>query len=74
VLPLADVNVLSELAHIVLLVVRSGITPKSAVHKALEMIHHAGPTRLVLTDAWTQGVPYYAREGYPIPYSLSSRS
>jgi len=74
VLPLADVNVLSELAHIVLLVVRSGFTPKDVVHKALEMIHHTGPRRLVLTDAWTQGVPYYAQEEYFIPYSLKSSS
>ncbi|MDH5576539.1 MAG: CpsD/CapB family tyrosine-protein kinase, partial [Nitrospirota bacterium] len=74
VLPLADVNVLSELAHIVLMVVRSGSTPKDVVHKALEMIHHTGPTRLVLTDAWTQGVPYYAREEYHRPYTLSRPS
>jgi polysaccharide chain length determinant protein (PEP-CTERM system associated) len=73
-LPLADINVLSELAHIVLMVVRSGFTPKDVVQKALTMIHHTGPTRLVLTDAWTQGLPYYAREGYPTSYSLSSGS
>lgn len=72
VLPLADVNILSELSHIVLMVVRSGSTPRDVVQKAFEMIHHTGPRRLVLTDAWTQGVPYYAREGYLIPYSLSS--
>ncbi len=73
VLPLADVNVLSGLAQIVLMVVRSGVTPKDAVQKAVEMIHHAGPTRLVLTDAWTQGVPYYVRQSYIIPYSLGSK-
>jgi polysaccharide chain length determinant protein (PEP-CTERM system associated) len=72
VLPLADVNVLSVLAHIVLMVVRSGSTPKDVVQKALEMIHHTGTRRLVLTDAWAQGVPYYAREEYLIPYSLGS--
>jgi polysaccharide biosynthesis transport protein len=70
VLPLADINVLSELAHIVLMVVRYGVTPKSAVQKAVAMIHHKGHTRLVLTDAWTQGVPYYVRQGYTLPYSL----
>ena len=70
VLPLADVNVLSELAHIVLMVVRYGATAKDVVQKAVEMIHHTGPTRLVLTDAWTEGVPYYVRQGYTIPYSL----
>ncbi|GJL69835.1 MAG: hypothetical protein NPIRA06_24700 [Nitrospirales bacterium] len=73
VLPLADVNVLSGLAQVVLMVVRSGVTPKDAVQKAAEMIHHAGPTRLVLTDAWTQGVPYYVRQSYIIPYTLGSK-
>ncbi|GJL58117.1 MAG: hypothetical protein NPIRA03_09740 [Nitrospirales bacterium] len=73
VLPLADVNVLSELAHIVLMVVRSGFTPKDAVQKAVEMIHHKGPTKLVLTDAWTQGVPYYVRQRYAIPHSQASK-
>lgn len=73
VLPLADVNVLTGLAQIVLMVVRSGVTPKDAVQKAVEMIHHTGPTRLVLTDAWTQGVPYYVRQSYIIPYSLGSK-
>lgn len=73
VLPLADVNVLSGLAHIVLVVVRSGVTPKDAVQKAVEMIHHTGPTRLVLTDAWTQGVPYYVRQRYMIPYPSDSK-
>lgn len=74
VLPLADVNILSELAHIVLMVVRSGVTPKDVVQKALEMIHQEGRTRLVLTDAWTQGVPYYVRKTYAPPYSLGTKS
>lgn len=74
VLPLADVNILSELAHIVLMVVRSGVTPKDAVQKALEMVHQTRTMRLVLTDAWTQGVPYYVRKIYPTSYSLDSKS
>ncbi|MCA9499046.1 MAG: AAA family ATPase [Nitrospirales bacterium] len=74
VLPLADINVLSKLADILLMVVRSGGTPKDVVLKALEMIHHTGPTRLVLTDAWTQGVPYYVRKVYTPPYLLGSKS
>lgn len=73
VLPLADVNVLTGLAQVVLMVVRSGVTPKDAVQKAVEMIHHKGPTRLVLTDAWTQGVPYYVRQSYIIPYSFGNK-
>lgn len=74
VLPLADVNVLTELAHIVLMVVRYGVTPKVAVQKAVQMVNHTGHMRLVLTDAWTQqGVPYYVRQGYNPPYSLGSK-
>lgn len=73
VLPLADINVLSGLADILLMVVRSGATPKDVVQKAIEMIHHAGPTRLVMTDAWTHGVPYYVRQGYATPFAGDKR-
>ena len=50
-------------------------TPKDVVQKA----HGNDPSfrvqeTSVMTDAWTQGVPYYAREGYQLPYSLSSPS
>ena len=74
VLPLADVNILSELAQIVLMVVRSGVTPKDAVQKALEMVHQTRTMRLVLTDAWTKGVPYYVRKNYTPSYSLGSKN
>ena len=72
ILPLADINVLSEFADILLMVVRSGVTPKDVVQKAKEMLHSSKPTRLILNDAWTQGVPYYVRAGYSAPYSLTS--
>ncbi len=72
ILPLADINVLNGFADMVLMVVRSGVTPKDVVQKATEMIHGSKPKRLVLTDAWSQGVPYYVRHGYSAPYSLSS--
>ena len=72
ILPLADINVLSGLADIVLMVVRSGTTPKDVVQKATEMLQSSGPTRLILTDAWSQGVPYYVRHGYSTPYSLTT--
>ncbi|MDH5564891.1 MAG: capsular biosynthesis protein, partial [Nitrospirota bacterium] len=72
ILPLADINVLSGLADIILMVVRSGATPKDVVQKAAEILHRSKPTRLVLTDAWSEGVPYYVRHGYAAPYSLTS--
>ncbi len=71
ILPLADINVLSGLADIVLMIVRSGITPKDVVQKATEMIHGSSPIRLILTDAWSEGVPYYVRHGYSVPYALT---
>ena len=71
VLPLADINVLSGLADIVLMVVRSGITPKDVVQKATTMLQGTHTTRLVLSDAWSDGVPYYVRHGYAAPYALT---
>jgi capsular exopolysaccharide synthesis family protein len=72
ILPLADINVLSGFADILIMVVRSGVTPKDVVQKAKEMLHSSKPTRLILNDAWSQGVPYYVRAGYSAPYSLTS--
>ena len=72
ILPLADINVLSGFADIVLLVVRSGVTPKDVVQKATEMLQGSSPTRLILTDAWSEGIPYYVSHGYSAPYSLTS--
>ncbi|MEE8124623.1 MAG: GNVR domain-containing protein, partial [Nitrospirales bacterium] len=73
ILPLADINVLNGLADIVLMVVRSGTTPQNVIQKATEMLHTPNPIRLILTDAWSQGVPYYARQGYAVPYSISRK-
>ncbi len=73
ILPLADINVLSGLADIVLMVVRSGVTPKDVVQKATDILQGSHVTRMLLTDAWSDGVPYYVRHGhYAAPYALSS--
>ncbi len=73
ILPLADINVLSGLAGYVLMVVRSGVTPKDVVQKATAMLQGSHVTRMLLTDAWSEGVPYYVRHGYyAAPYALSS--
>jgi succinoglycan biosynthesis transport protein ExoP len=71
ILPLADINVLVGLADIVLMVVRSGVTPKDVVQKATTMLQGTHTTRLVLSDAWSDGVPYYVRQGYAAPYTLT---
>ncbi len=74
ILPLADINLLSGMADILLMIVRSGATPKDVVQKATEMLQRSGPARLILTDAWSQGMPYYVKQGYSLPYSLSSNN
>ncbi|MDR4494944.1 MAG: GumC family protein [Nitrospirales bacterium] len=74
ILPLADINILSGLANIVLMVVRFGTTPKDVVQKAIEMIHFRGPTRLVLTDAGMHGVPNYVHQGYATPLAVGHHS
>lgn len=70
ILPLADINILSGLANIVLMVVRFGTTHKDVVQKAVEMIHFRGPTRLVLTDAGMHGMPSYVSQGYATPLAV----
>ncbi len=74
ILPLADINVLSRLADIVLMVVRSGTTPKDVVQKASEMLQNSCPIRMILTDAWSQGVPNYVGHRYSNSKLLSRQS
>jgi polysaccharide chain length determinant protein (PEP-CTERM system associated) len=72
ILPLADINILSGLADILLMVVRSGTTPKDVVQKATEMLYTSNTTRIILTDAWSHGVPNYVGHDYSTPYSITS--
>ncbi|MEX2492399.1 MAG: Wzz/FepE/Etk N-terminal domain-containing protein [Nitrospirales bacterium] len=64
IFPLADINVLSGLADIILMVVRSGVTPQDVVQKATEMLHTPSTMRIILTDAWPQGIPQYVGHRY----------
>ena len=57
--PIVNVRIGSIIADIFLMVVRSGTTPKDVVQKATEMLHSSNTTRIILTDAWSQGVPHY---------------
>ena len=72
IFPLADINVLSGLADIILMVVRSGVTPQDVVQKATEMLHTPSAMRIILTDAWPQGVPHYVGQGAPKPSAIPS--
>ncbi len=73
ILPLADINALTGLAEILLFVVRSGRTPKDVVMKATDMLKTTAQSRLILTDAWSQGMPYYVRQGYEVPYAIGEK-
>ena len=72
IFPLADINVLSGLADILLMVVRSGVTPKDVVQKAAEMLHTPSTMRIILTDAWAPGIPHYVGHGASRPSALPS--
>lgn len=72
ILPLADINILSGLADILLMVVRSGTTPKDVVQKATEMLYTSHTTRIILTDAWSQGIPNYVCQDYSTPFPITS--
>ena len=54
------------------MVVRFGTTPKDVVQRATEMLYTSNTTRLILTDAWSQGVPNYVCRDYSKPYSITS--
>jgi polysaccharide chain length determinant protein (PEP-CTERM system associated) len=73
ILPLADMNVLSNLADILVLVVRAGVTPQEIVVKAMDMLRPSVPARILLTDSSSQGMPYFAREVYGAPYAAGER-
>ncbi|RMH37840.1 MAG: hypothetical protein D6690_01740 [Nitrospirae bacterium] len=73
-LTVADVNVLATFADIVLLVVRAGTTPRDVVSKAMNLIPHGTPARIILADAWSQGMPYYVKRGYEVPYAIGERA
>ena len=73
ILPLADINVLMGLADVLLLVVRSGTTPKDVVLKSMYMLKPTVQSRIVLTDAWSEGMPYYLRQGYEVSYAIGER-
>ena len=70
ILPLADMNVLAGLADVLILVVRAGVTPQEIVVKAMDMLRPTVQARILLTDASSQGMPYFMpQEFYGAPYT-----
>lgn len=73
ILPLADMNVLANMADVLVLVVRAGVTPQEIVVRAMDMLRPNVPARILLTDASGQGMPYFARQVYGAPYTSAER-
>ncbi len=72
ILPLADMNVLAGLADVLVLVVRAGVTPQEIVVKAMDMLRPTVQARILLTDASSQGMPYFMpQEVYGVPYTTA---
>jgi polysaccharide chain length determinant protein (PEP-CTERM system associated) len=64
VLPLADVNVLSGMADVLLLIVRSGVSHPDAVKKAIKALKPTVQAGAILTGHATREMPYYMRHYY----------
>lgn len=72
ILPLADMNVLAGLADVLVLVVRAGVTPQEVVVRAMDMLRPNVQARILLTDASSQGMPYFMpQEVYGAPYATA---
>ena len=59
ILPLADMQVLAQMADVLLLVVRADKTPQEAVQKSLHMLSPKSPAGIVLTGVAQADIPYY---------------
>ncbi len=66
VLPLADVNVLSSMADMLLFVIKAGGTGQDIVKKALKSLGDAGEAGIILTQVEMEYAPYFM---YAAPYA-----
>ncbi len=64
ILPLADMNLLSTLADMIVLVLRTGVTPQEIVQTALKSLKPASRTGIILTGYDEASVPKYMQEYY----------
>jgi polysaccharide chain length determinant protein (PEP-CTERM system associated) len=62
ILPSATMGILASLADVLILVIRSGITPKRAVQQALTMLGQTSEVCVVLNGVEHQTMPYYMSE------------
>lgn len=68
ILPLADVNVLTDMADTLAFVVRAGGTSKDVVKKALQSIGEVGEAGIILTQVEMEYAPYFM---YTAPYTAA---
>jgi len=59
ILPLADLNVLSSMADLMILVIRAGRTGRDVVEKAYKSLRSGCPAGIVLTGVDSVSTPYY---------------
>jgi len=64
ILPLADMHVLAEMADVLILVIRAGLTPRSVVEDAVHAVGAKDDTCIILNGLETSGVPYYMQESF----------
>lgn len=65
--PLADVNMLANMADLVVVVIRAGNTPRDAVKRALSTLKTNKQEKMaLLTGVRVQDAPLYLQEGYYI--------
>jgi capsular exopolysaccharide synthesis family protein len=64
--PLADVNVLANMADVVVLVIRAGTTPRDLAKRALSALKAKHEKTALLTGVLSQDAPHYLQEGYYI--------
>lgn len=64
ILPLADMHVFASMADTLIFVIRSGITPRSVVERAVRTLGMPSNACIILNGLDTAGVPYYMQEGY----------
>lgn len=62
ILPSATVGILASLADLLILVIRSGTTPKNAVQQALTMLGQTTEASVILNGVELQTMPYYMSE------------
>lgn len=73
ILPLADMNVLANMADVLALVIRAESTGRDVVQRALNSLKPTIQSGIILTGVWTNGIPYYMKETSHMPSRQSHR-